>query len=78
MVTRPPPLPPCRRSRKTYTKNDWEAMTAALYYDDAQPPRPSALSSALFAGTFAWANETADRTPLSDWTCASGGAGAGG
>ena len=55
-------------SRKTYTKNDWEAMTAAFYYDSQSPPRPSSLSTTLFKGTFNWANATADRTPLSDWT----------
>lgn len=55
-------------SRKTYTKDDWMTFLAATYYDVGVPPAPSAFSAGLFEGLHAWANATAQRTPLSDWT----------
>jgi len=55
-------------SRALYTKDDWMTFLAATYYTDTVPAQPSAFSNALFTGLFNWANATAVREPLSDWT----------
>jgi hypothetical protein len=58
-------------SRKTYTKDDWSMFLAAAYYDagsQQHAPQPSQFSTELFSRLFAFANDTQNRVPLSDWT----------